>query len=206
MIDYEPFNAEEFYRWRGDNGDHTRRINYSLTKQDTVIDAGGYVGDWTQTIFDKYNPYIHIIEPAKEYCTRLESKFETNDKVHIHNFALGGSTREATFSVNGDSTTLYSETTEGETIACVDVNEFLKDEGIGQIALFKINIEGGEYELLERMIELNLMNRVGNFQIQFHRFIPDCKARRESIQKALSRTHTQTWNYDWIWENWELKK
>lgn len=39
---------------------------------------------------------------------------------------------------------------------------------IDDIGLMKINIEGGEYELLERMIELGIINKVKDIQIQFH--------------------------------------
>ena len=35
-------------------------------------------------------------------------------------------------------------------------------------ALMKINIEGGEFELLERLLETRLISRIENIQVQFH--------------------------------------
>jgi hypothetical protein len=70
----------------------------------------------------------------------------------------------------------------------------------------KINIEGGEYELLDRMLETGLVERVTAFQIQFHYFVEDAETRMASAQQRLSRTHSPTWQYRFIWENWEKKQ
>lgn len=205
-MDYVPFNSGEFNRWLIDRGDQTLRLNYDLLEEDIVIDAGGYLGEWSETISQKYRCTVHVIEPLSQLYRNLEQRFNGRSNFYLHNFAIGGSTRDLSITIEGDSSTMYGTSTNTETILCKDVKEFLQEESLDRIALFKINIEGGEYELLERMIELNLVNKVQNFQIQFHRFIPECKERREYIQKALSKTHTLTWNYDWIWENWQLKK
>ena len=53
----------------------------------------------------------------------------------------------------------------------------------------KINIEGCEFEVLERMLEAKMLSSVKNFQIQFHDIAPDSRARMEKIQKTLSETH-----------------
>ena len=41
----------------------------------------------------------------------------------------------------------------------------------GKIDLLKINIEGGEYEVLENLIENDLIKNIDNIQIQFHDFV-----------------------------------
>jgi len=74
---------------------------------------------------------------------------------------------------------------------------------VKHINLIKINIEGGEYELLEKMIISNLIKRFDNIQIQFHRFIANAFTKRRLIQKGLSKTHYLTYNYPFIWENWK---
>lgn len=204
-MDYVPFNAEEFYRWINDNGDGTLRLNYPLNEQSVVVDAGGFEGAWSSAIAKRYDCSIHIIEPLTHLYDNIRQNFANYPKALTHNVAIGGSTREMEISIEGDSSSLFSLSTNTQKVLCKDIGEFLKEWDIEKIDLFKINIEGGEYELLIRMIELGLQKRVKNFQIQFHRFIPDCQAKREFIQKRLSATHTQTWNYEWIWENWQLK-
>ena len=51
-------------------------------------------------------------------------------------------------------------------------------------------------------------NKAGAFkdmQIQYHRFVEDCVGRRNRIRENLSKTHEETYGYEFIWENWRLK-
>jgi hypothetical protein len=83
----------------------------------------------------------------------------------------------------------------------VSFGSFVSD--IHCIDLLKINIEGGEYELLEHIIEKTLQNKIRNIQVQFHTWIENCEDRRKNIQDILRKTHKLTYNYDFVWENWE---
>lgn len=49
------------------------------------------------------------------------------------------------------------------------------------------------------------MKSIKNIQIEFHRVIPDCDEKRKIISDLLSKTHHQSWNFDYVFENWELK-
>ena len=208
MIDYVPFNEGEFIRWIQDLGDQVLRLRYDLTPDSVVVDAGGYVGQFADDIHKRYQSTVYVLEPLENLHYGIVSRFRFNSKIVPCNFALGNKNCEMSISIDidNDSNSMYIDDTEKkETIKCVDVKDFLNEYNITHIDLFKINIEGGEFDLLERMIELDLINKVRNFQIQFHRFIPECAERRDGIQQALSKTHNLTWNYDWIWENWSLK-
>lgn len=206
MIDYVPFNEAEFVRWIQDSGDKTVRFNYPLEPNSVVVDAGGYVGQWAYDINARFGSTVFVLEPLQDLYAIIESKFTSNEKVLPLNYAIANKTGEVEISDNTDSSSLYDSTTETtKTILCKDVEEFIQENNIDTIDLFKINIEGAEYDLLERIIELNLVSKIKNFQIQFHRFIPDCEARRNNILEELSKTHERTWNYEWIWENWKLK-
>ena len=72
------------------------------------------------------------------------------------------------------------------------------------VDLFKINIEGGEYPLLDRIIENGQVERVRYFQIQFHGFgSPDPAAARDKIRAALNTTHREEWCVNGgQWESW----
>lgn len=206
MIDYVPFNQLEFSRWIQDNGDNTLRLDYPLEANSVVVDAGGYVGQWAYDINARFGSIVFVLEPLEDLHTRIEDRFALNTKVIPLNYAIGNKTEELQISDNTDASSLYDSTAEStQTILCKDVKEFIEENNINTIDLFKINIEGAEYDLLERVIELGLAPKIKNFQIQFHRFIPDCEARRNNILEQLSKTHERTWNYDWIWENWKLK-
>ena len=70
----------------------------------------------------------------------------------------------------------------------------------------KVNIEGGEYDLLEGLIENGLTARIRNIQVQFHDFVPNAYERMKNIQLSLSKTHKITYQFEFVWENWELNE
>ena len=77
-----------------------------------------------------------------------------------------------------------------------------------KIDLMSINIEGGEYELLDRIIEIGMINNIVNIQVQFHQWYPSYKQSdllRKSLQDRLSITHKLTYCYDFVWEDWQIK-
>jgi FkbM family methyltransferase len=204
-MDYVSFNQNEFNRWIQDRGDMTLRLTYPLNESSVVIDAGGYKGDWAENIFIGYECFVYVLEPLKSFHDSIAYKFQGNNKIVPLNIALSNKNEEAKISTAGDSSSMFAGGDKVETIKCIDVKDFFITNKIDEVDLMKINIEGSEYDLLERIIELDLHKKIKNFQIQFHRFIENCDVRRKAIQEALSETHNCTWNYDWIWENWQIK-
>jgi hypothetical protein len=48
-------------------------------------------------------------------------------------------------------------------------------------------------------------NKFKDIQVQFHKFMPHAEKRRSKIQKELKRIHYLTYQYDFVWENWQRK-
>ncbi|WP_181565892.1 hypothetical protein [Campylobacter hyointestinalis] len=55
-------------RWVKDRGDETLRLEYALDRNSIVIDGGGYKGDFSKNIFDRYGSKIFIFEPVSKYA------------------------------------------------------------------------------------------------------------------------------------------
>jgi hypothetical protein len=70
----------------------------------------------------------------------------------------------------------------------------------------KINIEGGEYDLLDHLIETGWIRRIRDVQIQFHDFVSGATQRMHHIQAALKNTHHTTYQYPFVWENWHINE
>lgn len=189
-------------KWFADNGDTTLRIDYPLTKDSLVLDVGGYRGDWSQKIADKYNPYIYIFEPIPQFCYLIMERFKQNPKVLVFNFGLSNTTRPANISVNNDSSSIYLLSDNQIRIILIDIDQFLRNFKSHEINLIKINIEGAEYLLLKRMLEQDIVSRCQDIQIQFHSFYPNAVRLRNEIREALQETHSLTYDYPFVWENW----
>jgi FkbM family methyltransferase len=198
------FDENALNKWFKDNGDESHRINYNLNKDSLVFDLGGYIGDWSKKISDKYDCHIYVFEPVLKYFTILENKFKDNNKIKNYCFGLSNDNIETEIAHDGASSSVYLTNGHKEKIKLVSFEDFLKKENIGCIDLIKINIEGGEYELLEFILKNNHHKKIKNLQIQFHKMFDSSEERRDEIRKKLSKTHKLTYDYTFVWENWEL--
>lgn len=206
MEEYAPFNEEDFSRWLADSGDSTHRLNYDLNENSVVFDMGGYKGEWTNKIFEKYKSNIFIFEPVDEFYNIICKNIKGNQKIQPFKYGLGSKDEEMEISLTLDSSSTFNKEGILEKINIKTFKDFIESNNISNIDLIKINIEGGEYDLLEHIISENLQTKIKNIQVQFHRFIPECTDRRNKIREELSKTHELTYDYDFIWENWKLKE
>lgn len=190
--------------WFKDNGDSTLRIDYDLNEHSVVFDLGGYMGNWSMDIFCKYSPNIYIFEPHIQFSRIIRKRFSHNPKVKIFDFGLSDNNRQENLFVSADASSLYK--TEGDlvTIQLKNIEQFLAEYEIKQIDLIKINIEGGEFELLEYLLKIKKIQVFKNIQVQFHDFVPNAIERMKLIQNELSKTHHLTYSYEFVWENWQL--
>lgn len=194
---------KEVKRWLSDGGDSSLRFNYDLNEQSIVLDLGGYKGQWASDIYARYNCRIMIFEPVRLFAEKIKKRFERNFKIEVFCFALGASQRRETVTLGDDGTSVYRNGSSKEMIQFEDVVTFFDEHGISEVELMKINIEGGEYELLPKMIEAGLVRSIKNIQIQFHDIDSVSEKRMRQIRSDLLKTHVPTYQYEFVWENWE---
>lgn len=124
----------------------------------------------------------------------------------MHDFGLAPETETAMIGLNGDRSSMFKKGKEQVEIVLVNISDFFRDNDIERIELMKINIEGGEYDLLDYLIDTGEINRLLNIQIQFHESIPDSYSRLNNIEQRLKMTHFLTYRYPHVWENWKLRE
>jgi FkbM family methyltransferase len=191
--------------WFQIKGDYTLRLDYDLNENSIVFDLGGYKGEWTYEIFNRYRSNIYIFEPNPHFCEAIRAKFRDLNKIKVFEYGLSDKDSEISMSIMADSSSFYKEGNNKVKVKIIDVKKFLNNNGINKIDLMKINIEGAEYDLLEYMLEKQLVEQVENLQIQFHDFVPNSYKRMKNIQSLLSKTHFTTYSFEYVWENWKLK-
>lgn len=180
-------------QWVYDSAENLR-YKYDLSPEDTVVDIGACKGDFAEVIYARYGCNMIMIEPTN----------------WIHEVRVPGQKIEAAaWKYDGDilmggsffATSVYEVGI--KVYKSVDVARILKDE----YALVKINIEGGEYELLSYMIEQDMITRFKNIQVQFHVVGGmEYEDWYSKIAAELAKTHELTFRYAFVWENWKLKK
>lgn len=197
--------AAAFKKWFADRGDQTHRINYALDACSCVFDVGAYHGDWAKTMLQRYHCQLYAFEPVQRFYEIACKTLKPYPTAAVFPYGIAGRTEKVAITLQKDGSSVYASGLETEEIqirSIVDVMDFIT---LPVIDLIKINNEGGEYDLLEEAIAKRYHRRFRNIQVQFHWMIPDAEARRARIRAALSRTHRLTYDYPFVWENWEVR-
>jgi FkbM family methyltransferase len=191
-------------RWAHAGHDRTLRLQYPLTTNAIVFDLGGYQGQWASDIYSMYRCRIHVFEPVAAFAEMIVARFAKNPDVIVHDFGLASSTRASIVTLGRDASSMMRDDLDGpkEEIRLVAFSDFIKAEGIANIDLMKVNIEGGEYDLLNHVLDAGLIDMIADLQVQFHSFVEGAEQRMLDLRGRLAHTHEPTYAVDFVWENW----
>lgn len=191
--------------WFDVDGDNTLRLDYPLDENSIVFDVGGYLGDWAEPIYDRYKSTIYVFEPVPEFYEKLHNRFANNPRIHVYNFGLSNYTGDAEFAQLDNQSSAFIQNGNSLKVKMKDIIEFMDEQKIRHVDLMKINIEGGEYDLLNRLVDQKRLDQFENLQIQFHDFFDDAAQRVAKLRGAFKITHYPTYMFDFVWENWQKK-
>lgn len=196
----------EFDKWFADKAE-ALRYNYDLNENSIVFDLGVYEGFFSEKIHNKYGCYVYGFEPVKSFFENSKKILQKYEKIKLFNYGIGSEDSYQEISIQNDSSSIFINKSKiTEKIQIKDIEKVLIDLNINFIHLIKINVEGCEYQILEKMIKSGIINKFKNIQVQFHDFISNAKEKRKKIQEMLKKTHDITYNYEFVWENHKLRE
>lgn len=203
-IQREPFLLE-VARWFRDKGDQVLRFDYPLTQASIIFDLGGYHGDFAAAVHERYGCKIYLFEPVPEFYQKCVTRFQSNPKIVCLNYGLSSADGWLDIGMAENASSFASPHAKGalQRVRVRSVVECIHELGINQIDLMKINIEGGEFDVVPAIIESGDIRKVQHLQVQFHNFVDHAAKRRTVIRTQLANTHTEMWNYDFVWESWK---
>ena len=156
----------------------------------------------TSAIHSRSGCNIHVFEPLAAFAEQLKQRFAEIDNIQVHHCGLAASDQIAKLGVAAESSSAFRSADQTESCSLQSIDRFLRDSSIAEVALMKVNIEGGEYELFEHLVTTGLISKFKELLVQFHWFVPDARRRMQAIQKKLSQTHQLSYQYPFVWENW----
>ena len=191
-------------------------VDVDLPDGATVLDIGAFVGEWSERILRRteqaggHAVRIHAFEPEPNACRKLAAGVGRDPRVQLHPFGLAGRDRTAPLAVGGPGSSIFLDAdTPGFTgQVAIDLRDgaaALDALGIDRVALAKVNIEGGEFELIDRLHETGWLARISVLLVQFHEFGPDAYRGRRRNRRQLAATHREVWSYPWVYERWDLR-
>lgn len=175
-------------------------FDYKLDPMAVVFDVGGFEGDFTELIRKRYLCGVHVFEPTKQYFAHILKRFIKDPLVWPYPVALEDEDceKEIYFCNNGSSLH-FARGDVKELINVRDIFKFIGSFKLPRIHLLKMNCEGSEFKILNRLIETDYIPFVDQIVVQFHAFPDD---RQDEVESKLRLTHVPAFQ-DAHWQWWK---
>jgi FkbM family methyltransferase len=182
------------------------RLNLPLTSESVVLDIGCHEGWFASELVIRFDCTIHAYEPIRRFFDAAAKRFTGNPKIHMWNFALGAEDGFVEMGVKGDLTGAFCrEPNEQQRVYMRDIVGVIDNLELAEIDLATINCEGGEYAILERLIDSGVIRKIRNVSVQFHAVVPYYQARMERIVGLLKETHDHVYGSPFVWDGFKLR-
>lgn len=183
------------------------RLNHDFGPEDVILDIGAHEGWFTEQLWNKFQCYIYAFEPIAAFREKLEARFKDNRKVVIFPYAIGATDRFTSFGVKGDMTGEFCLLpNQHEKVEVVSALRAMNMLGLHEIVLASVNCEGGEYDIIDLLLETGAIKRIRNLSVQFHTVVPDYQARMERIVDHLKQTHDHVYGSPFVWDGFKLRE
>lgn len=176
-----------------------------------VVDLGANIGEFTK-VAAGFADEVHAFEPEQTIFKVLKDNTAHLDNVHVHNAAVAGEDgecrlyRSPDFSVNQTSASLGSsifaehDGVEGGDYVVtpqVGIETLLKQVG-RPVDILKVDIEGAEVPLLEKLFLSPLVKDVRELYVETHEHVlPELAERTEALRKRARKIKGLTASFDW---------
>ncbi|MEI2716279.1 MAG: FkbM family methyltransferase [Candidatus Nanopelagicales bacterium] len=175
----------------------------ALDTSSVVVEVGGYLGDYADEIVTRYGCTVHVFEPVPQFAHALRSRFRESSSVRVHECGIGLSESTTELRLSADATGAW--TTGDEITVRLRAWADLRQEIGPTIDLMAVNIEGGEYQLIEDLHRAHALPQIARLYIQFHRLHEASEQQMQRRRRLISESHDLTWSYDFVWERWDVR-
>ena len=183
-----------------------------LNKTSVCIDCGANVGVITE-LFASKGAEVHAFEPYKPCYDEIVKKFGNNSKIHIYNQGvLDKNTTmklykfehqdydDLFFSQGASMYTTNEEINKNDyvEVEVIDICEFIKNLN-KPIDILKIDIEGAEYDVLDKLIDMELYKNIKHILVEDHcETIPEIREKAETVKNKIKEKNISNIRLDWV--------
>lgn len=162
-------------RWLGNPMSQHFLVPLAVRSQDTVLDIGANTGQFTIPLAKLVGPKgaVHSFEPISTTFNELKATIDLagiSGRVKSRQLALGDSAQTVNFTIPKERPTeatavphdkeawadfrTRSDNYFLETCKVVKLDDYIRDEAIGNVAFLKCDVEGGELQVLKGALSL----------------------------------------------------
>lgn len=189
-----------------------------LKPNDIVFECGANIGEVAAPLLET-GATVHAFEPDPFAFDKLKNRIGNNANAVLHNVAVGTTTgtinlmRASNFDSNPKGASVRSTVVQGgrnineneENIISVqqlDLLDFIRKHVTdnGEIAFLKMDIEGAELDILEKMADQNLFDNIRLTVVETHeKKFKELRSRFRAIRERITAEYPITKvNLDWI--------
>jgi FkbM family methyltransferase len=170
---------------------HLCRLTPAKNRSPVIVDLGGNIGAFP-VLLKSVNPQLSlrffVFEPHPDNATILRKNLELNhiSDAEVVEKAVAGEGGRVLLDVSGgnDAFRIDPNSRASIEVEAVSLGDFIAERGIAQIDLLKIDVEGVEYDVIERDIE-NFAHCTKLMILEFH--APIHSAQHNALCTALAR-------------------
>lgn len=182
-----------------------------LQPGDIVIDCGANVGKFTRRLADR-GATVYAFEPDPYCFDVLTKSFAADANVTLFNKAVGVENGEIAlyramdFDTNPErlsqSSSVFSSKTNVDCSKSIAVEQIDLVEFIAAlpqpVSVLKIDIEGAEVPVIEKLLETGVIDRVGHMFVETHeKKIPELAERTAALRVRIAENSLANVNLDW---------
>lgn len=182
-----------------------------INESSVCIDCGANTGEITN-IFAQKGATVYAFEPNPLCFDELEKRFAHNPSVHIIKKAvLDSDTKIKLYhsplasadKLFAQSSSIFEskdnvDTTSYDEIDAIDLTRFIKELNT-HITVLKLDVEGAEYHILEKLINEDLVDKIGTILVEPHEdSIPEIRDIAYRVRAKIIRKNLKHIHLDWI--------
>jgi FkbM family methyltransferase len=188
------------------------KVFMNLNAGSICVDLGANIGEVTN-ILSKSGAEVHAFEPNPDAFKKLQERFRDNSKIHIYN--KGALDKNTTMKLYMSPLSCYNKEYYSQMSSVysskinIDKNNFVEVDIIdfsdfleklnGNVDILKIDIEGAEYCILEKIIENNLYKKCKNILVETHEDrIPELQEIALRVRSMIEKRAITNIDLNWI--------
>ena len=192
-------------------------VFYKIKENDICIDCGANIGR-VSDMFLQMGAEVHAFEPHRDLHNMLLYKYKDNSKIKLHNQAVGTQNTKIPFKIIDNESENYLALSQGASVCNVDTADYktvfeydiemidlceyiqknIVNEG-KRVYILKIDIEGAEWDLLEKIIQTKIYEYCDYIFCEEHsRFVQDGNQRLEKINNLINENNIKNIYLDWV--------